>query len=64
MLRSLLGAAVGAPPPVYLLDFSVYKPPEELRLNEAAAKRTAAGWSVSERGSSAGAGAAWEEEGG
>jgi len=33
--------------PVYLVDFSVYKPPEELRMDSERAKETAKNWSVS-----------------
>lgn len=36
------------PTPVYLVDFSVYKPPEEYKLDRAKAEVTARSWSVSD----------------
>ncbi|GBF96863.1 hypothetical protein Rsub_09719, partial [Raphidocelis subcapitata] len=49
----LAGAAAGlaegcglSGPPVYLLDFSVYKPPEALRVEVEKARRDAESWSM------------------
>lgn len=49
MLRAALDAAVVATSPTYLLDFSVYKPPAELRVSTELARKNATSWSVRAR---------------
>jgi hypothetical protein len=41
------------PTPVYLVDFSVYKPPEEFKVDRAACERKGQNWSVSTTGTTA-----------
>lgn len=49
-MSSLLGS-----PPVYLVDFSVYKPPEELRVVKEKCREEGKDWKVRRRGTACGA---------
>lgn len=46
------------PTPVYLVDFSVYKPPEEFKVDRAECERKGQNWSVSTTGKTANLGLA------